>query len=60
MVEMSMTTVMETASSIESSTESQMQIVETTTAAKETSEIQMEKTEEDGACEKCEIEKAEE
>ena len=60
MVQTSMTVVMETASQIESKTESQISIVETTTAARETTEIKTEKQEEEGACATCEIEKAKE
>lgn len=58
MVQQSMTVVMETASSIEAKTESQISIVETTTAARETTEIKTEKAEEEGACATCEMDKA--
>jgi hypothetical protein len=60
MVQTSMTVVMETASSIETKTESQISIVETTTAARETTEIKTEKSEEEGACATCEMDKAKE
>lgn len=60
MVQSSMTVVMETASSIESKTESQISIVETTTASRETQEIKTERSEEEGACATCEIDKAKE
>ena len=60
MVQTSMTVVLETASAIESKTESQISIVETSTAARETSEMKTEKSEEEGACATCEIDKAKE
>lgn len=59
MVETSMTVVLETATTIESRAESQISIVETTTAQRETQELQQEQAE-GGSCATCEIEKAKE
>jgi hypothetical protein len=53
-----MTVVLETATIIETKAESQISIVETTTASKETQEIKQEKGEEDNTCVSCEIAKA--
>ena len=57
MIQMSMTVVLETATSIESKAESQISIVETSTASKETQEMEEEKSD-GGPCATCEIEKA--
>lgn len=60
MIQTSMTVVLETATAIESKAESQISIVETSTASKETNEIKQEQSEEQNTCASCEIEKAKE